>query len=111
MKLLNLQDQYKREIKAEADKIINSTYEKIKTDQSAAFETVIANAQKSVDGMETKIKGCIQKCEDVNDDVKDNITALRKFNCLSDWLFNLSPLLVFVDLAVRLLEHFVWGRI
>ena len=106
MRLLNLQEQYKKEIKAEADKILASTYQAIKDNQKSAFDTMFSEIQTAVDGMKDNIQACSEKCSDATDDVTKSINKLRRIESIGDLLFYLAPILVLGDVVLRLIKFF-----
>ena len=108
MRLLNLQEQYKKEIKAEADKILATTYQAIKDNQKSAFDNMFSEVQTAVDGMKDNIQACSEKCSDATDDVTKSINKLRRIESIGDLLFYLAPILVLGDVVLRLLDIFLF---
>ena len=106
MRLLDLQEQYKNEIKTEADKILAGTYMAIKDNQKSTFDTMISDVQAAVDGMKDNIQACSQKCSDATDDVTNSINKLRRIESIGDLMFYLAPILVLRDVVLRLVEFF-----
>ncbi len=106
MKLLNLQEQYKNEIKAEADKILVSTYQAIKDNQKSVFDNMFSEVQTAIDGMKDNIQACSEKCSEATDNVTNSINKLRRVESIGDLLFYLAPILVLGDVVLRLVEVF-----
>jgi len=108
MRLLNLQEQYKKEIKEEADKILAATYQAIKDNQKSAFDNMLSEVQTAVDGMKNNIQTCSEKCSEATDGVTNSISKLRRIESIGDLLFYLSPILVLGDVVLRLLDIFLF---
>lgn len=106
MKLLNLQEQYKKEIKAEADKILGNTYQAIKDNQKSAFDNMFSEVQTAVDGMKTNIDTCIETCKDASKAAENSLKKLCRITQLEDLIYYLCPLLVLGDVVLRLVEYF-----
>lgn len=108
MKLLNLQEQYKNEIKAESDKILSSTYQTIKDNQKSDFDTMISKVQTAVDGMKTDINTCTETCKGASTAAENSLKKLCRITQLEDLIYYLCPLLVLGDVVLRLLDIFLF---
>lgn len=106
LKNLNVQEQYREEIKAEIVKILNDVYGVIQKQQSATFSKILKIMQKSVTDMEKKITACTDKCKAQTAYVKNTIEKMRKVESWQDILFWISPMAVIADLVIRVIQYF-----
>ena len=107
MRLLNLQEQYKKEIKAEADKILATTYQAIKDNQKSAFDNMLSEVQTAVDGMKADINTCAETCKGASTAAENSLKKLCRITSLEDLIYYLCPLLVLGDVVLRLVEVFL----
>ena len=108
MGLLNVQEQYKNEIKAEADKILGNTYQAIKDNQKSAFDTMFSEVQTAVDSMKTDIVTCTETCKSASTAAENSLKKLCRITRLEDLIYYLCPLLVLGDVVLRLLDIFLF---
>ena len=100
---LNVQEQYRKEIKGEVVDILNNVYGVIQGQQKDALETMLAAVKASAESQEKKIKACTQKCDMTVKNINDSINKLRKLKTLGDVIFHLSPIMVIIDVILRIL--------
>lgn len=98
-----MQEQYKKEIKVEVVDILNNVYGVIQGQQKDALETMLAAVKASAESQEKKIKACTQKCDMAVKNINDSINKLRKLKTLGDVIFHLSPIMVIIDVILRIL--------
>ena len=103
---LNLQEQYRKEIKGEVVDILNNVYGNIQKQQALSFAKMLDASQKSVTAMEEKITACADKCKVQTANVKKVIEKMRKVESWQDILLWISPIAVVADLVVRLIQYF-----
>ena len=108
MRLLNLQEQYKKEIKAEADKILGNTYQAIKDNQKSVFDNMFSEVQTAVDGMKTNIGTCTETCKGASTAAENSLKKLCRITRLEDLIYYLCPILVLGDVVLRLLDIFLF---
>ncbi len=101
---LNLQEQYRKEIKGEVDKILLNTYMAIKENQQAVFDSLLADLKSDIEDMKTDIDSCTAKCNEAVGKVENDVNRLRRITCLGDLMFYLSPVLVLIDVVLRGVE-------
>ena len=106
MKTLNVQEQYREEIKAEVVKILNDVYGVIQKQQSASFSKMVDVMQKAVTAMEEKITVCTDKCKVQTANVKSAVEKMRKVESWQDILLWISPMAVIADLVIRVIQYF-----
>ena len=106
MKLLNVQEQYKSEIRTEVVKILDSTYATIKTKQKEVLDKMLDTVQTSVNTMEKTISDCKDNCDEAVKNVDKSIRKMYQLDSWGDWLFLLSPLLVLGDIVMRIIPLF-----
>ena len=103
---LNVQEQYREEIKEEVVKILNDVYGVIQKQQSASFSKMNETMQKAVSAMEEKITACTNKCKVQTDNVNSAVDKMRKVESWQDMLLWISPIAVVVDLVIRVIQYF-----
>lgn len=103
LKTLNVQEQYREEIKAEVVKILNDVYGVIQKQQKTTLETMLAVVKASAESQEKKIKVCTQKCDEAITSVNASVNKLRNLKTLGDILFHLSPIMVIIDVILRII--------
>ena len=103
---LNLQEQYRKEIKGEVVDILNNVYGVIQGQQKDALETMLAAVKASAESQEKKIKACTQKCDEAVISVNDSVDRLHKMASWQDMMLWISPIAVVADLVMRLIQYF-----
>ena len=103
---LNLQEQYRKEIRGEVVDILNNVYGNIQKQQALSFAKMLDASQKSVTAMEEKITACTDKCKVQTANVKKVIEKMRKVESWQDILLWISPIAVVLDLVVRIITMF-----
>ena len=98
-----MQEQYRKEIKGEVDKILNDVYGVIQKQQKTTLETMLAAVKASAESQEKKIKVCTQKCDEAITSVNASVNKLRNLKTLGDILFHLSPIMVIIDVILRII--------
>lgn len=106
MKLLNVQEQYKNEIKTEADKILASTYLSIKENQQAAFDSMLADNKAAIDKMTADVNACAKKSKEISETADNSLKTLCKITRWEDLIYYLCPLLVLGDVILRIYRIF-----
>ena len=101
---LNIQEQYRKEIRADVVDILNKIYGAIQKQQAASFAKMLETSQKSVTALETKIAACTEKCKVQTANVKSAIEEMRKVENLRDILLWISPVAVIADLVIRIIQ-------
>lgn len=104
MKLLNVQEQYQKEIRVDVVSVINSIYSVIQGQQKESLDKMLETVQTSVNTMEKTISDCKENCDEAVKNVDKSIRKMFNLDCWGDWLFLLSPLLVLGDVVLRILN-------
>jgi len=68
---------------------------------------MIEDNQKAVDIMRNEIEKCTADCKNAAELVSAQVAILRRIDCLGAWLLLLSPLLVVVDIVLRIIGVFI----
>lgn len=103
LELLNVQEQYKDEIRQEVVNILNNVYSVIQKQQKSAFDKIIEDNQKAVDILRNEVEKCTEDCKNAAEFVSAQMAILRRVDCLGAWLLLLSPLLVVADVVLRVM--------
>ena len=106
MKLLNVQEQYQKEIRVDVVSVIDSIYSIIQGQQKESLEKMLDTVQTSVDKMEKIISDCKENCDEAVKNVDKSIRKMFQLDSWGDWLFFLSPLLVLGDIVLRIIPLF-----
>ena len=107
MRLLNLQKQYKEEIAAEAGKIIGDTYRSIEKGQQKVFENIQITTKNAVKEMTADLQKSARECVKTKELVVESCEEIRSVQNLNDILFYAAPILVFIDVAIRVIQLFL----
>lgn len=106
MKLLNVQEQYKKEIKGATDKILSDVYHSIKENQQAAFDGMLADNKAAIDKMSADVNSCVKKCKGASEIADNSLKTLCKITRWEDLIYYLCPLLVLGDIILRIYQIF-----
>lgn len=107
LELLNIQEQYKDEIRQEVVNILNNVYSVIQKQQKSAFEKMLEDNQKAADVLKNEVEECTEECKNAAKFVSAQVAILRRIDCLGAWLLLLSPLFVVADIALRIIGFFI----
>lgn len=107
LELLNIQEQYKDEIRQEVVNILNNVYSVIQKQQKGAFDKIIEDNQKTVDILRNEVERCTEDCKKAAEFVSAQVAILRRIDCLGAWFLLLSPLLVAADVVLRIIGIFI----
>lgn len=99
-----MQEQYKDEIREEVVNILNNVYSVIQKQQKGTFDKMIEENQKAVDILRNEVDKCTEDCKNAAEFVSAQVAILRRVDCLGAWLLLLSPLLVVVDIALKIIS-------
>lgn len=99
-----MQDQYKDEIRQDVVNILNNVYSVIQKQQKCAFDKMIEDNQNAVNILRNEVDKCAEDCQNAAEFVSAQVAILRRIDCLGAWLLLLSPLLVVVDIALRIIS-------
>lgn len=99
-----MQDQYKDEIRQDVVNILNNVYSVIQKQQKCAFDKMIEDNQNAVNILRNEVDKCAEDCKNAAEFVGAQVAILRHIDCLGAWLLLLSPLLVVVDIALRIIS-------
>ena len=104
MKLLNVQEQYQKEIRVDVVSVIDKIYAIIQGQQKESLDKMLDTVQTSVNTMEKTISDCKENCDEAVENVDKSIRKMYQLDCWGDWLFLLSPLLVLGDVVLRIIN-------
>lgn len=107
LKLLNVQEQYKDEIRQEVVNILNNVYSVIQKQQKSAFDKMIEDNRKAADIMKNEIEECTEDCKNAAEFVSAQVTILRRIDSLGAWLLLFSSLFVLIDVVLRIILIFL----
>lgn len=99
-----MQEQYKDEIREEVVNILNNVYSVIQKQQKDTFDKMIEDNQKAVNILRNEVEKCSTDCKNAAEFVSAQVAILRRIDCLGAWLLLLSPLLVVVDVVLRVIS-------
>lgn len=103
---LNVQNEYKENVRAEVGKILNHIYAQIEQRQEAAYNKMLEKADASLDKLRSKTDECFTDCSFTVITVKKSITEMKKIDSITDFLLLLAPLAVIGSFVLRLIELF-----
>ena len=103
---LNVQNEYKENVRAEVGKILNRTYTQIELRQDAALNKMLEEADKSLNKLVSKTDECFINCNFAVDNVKKQITEMKKIDSITDFLLMLAPLAVIGSFVLKIIELF-----
>ena len=106
LKLLNMQNQYKNEIKTEVDKIVRTTYCNIEDEQRKLFCKMLGIVKSETDKMVKSIDKSSSHCKAAVDKSGNYIERILQAEGFFGLLWALSPLFVLGDLVIRLVQYF-----
>ena len=103
---LNVQEQYRKEIKGEVVNALDEIFGYIQNKQTNSFNEMMLSMQSAADKLEEKITACTDKCRTQTVNVKNAVEKMRKVESWQDMLLWISPIAVLLDLVVRLIQYF-----
>lgn len=101
-----MQEQYKREITDEVDKILKATYGAIRENQATAMQTIMEQNQKAMEKMNAETRSCTHQITKTAERAENALKSLFRFTRLEDLLYYVAPIAVLVDLIIRALQYF-----
>lgn len=101
---LNVQNEYKENVRAEVIKILNHLYAQIEQRQDAAHNKMLEKTDKSLNKLLSKTDECFINCSFAADTVSKAITDMKKINSITDFLRLLVPLAFIGSFVLRLIE-------
>ena len=106
MKLINVQEQYKNEIRDATGSILKLTYHSIKENQQAAFDSMLADNKAAIDKMTADVNACAKKSKEISETADNSLKTLCKITRWEDLIYYLCPLLVLGDVILRIYQIF-----
>lgn len=103
---LNVQNEYKENVRAEVGKILNHIYAQIEQRQNAAHNKMLDETDKSLNKLISITNECFTNCSFAADTVKKQITEMKKIDSITDFLLLLAPFAVIGSFVLRLIELF-----
>lgn len=85
---------------------MNNVYSVIQKQQKGTFDKIIEDNKKAADVMKNEVDECTEECKNAAKFVSAQVAILRRIDCLGAWLLLLSPLLVVVDVVLKIISIF-----
>lgn len=103
---LNVQNEYKRSVRGEVNKILNHIYKQIEERQETAFNKMLEQNEKALQDFEKETNECFINCSFAVDTVKKKITEMQTIDSFTDFLLILAPLSVIGSFVMKIIELF-----
>lgn len=103
---LNVQQEYKENVRADVIDILNRVYKQIEQRQNEAHNKMLENADKSLTKLEKKTDECLTNCMMTEDTVKHKLSEMKKIGSIADFLYITAPLFVIGSFVLKLIELF-----
>lgn len=103
---LNVQNEYKENVRAEVNKILNHIYGQIEQRQNTALNKMLEQTDKSLNALESKTNDCFINCSFAVDTIEKRITDMKKIESLTDFLLLLAPLAVIGSFVLKIIQFF-----
>lgn len=108
MQNLSLQEQYAKSVRTEVADSVYNIYHQVKAQEKKAINELMQYVQANSDQMEKDIKACAGKvksateaAENASSKIARSVERFRKIKTFKDLLYYASPILVAVDIILR----------
>ena len=108
MQNLSLQEQYAKSVRTEVADSVYSIYHQVKAQEKEAINELMQYVQANSDQMEKDITACAGKvksateaAENASSKIARSVERFRKIKTFKDLLYYASPILVAVDIILR----------
>ena len=101
MQNLNIQSQYAESVKASTVSITRDIYYQFKDEQTRAFTEVRKYLSDTNDEMEKSINACTDEVRKATQSAMQSAKRLQTIKTIGDLLYHAAPLLVLIDIILR----------
>lgn len=103
---LNVQQEYKENVRADVIDILNRVYKQVEQRQNEAHNKMLENADKSLTKLEKKTDECLTNCMMTEDTIKKKVSEMKTIGSIADFLYITAPLFVIGSFVLKLIELF-----
>ena len=103
---LNLQEQYKKEIGADASRLLNTFYHAIQEKHNTAFEDFSEKNNAAIDKMTATTKSCTERINNAANHAENATKKLFRITRIADLMYYIAPAAVLADLLFRVIQFF-----
>lgn len=104
IRTLNLQEQYKKEIGADASRLLNTFYHAIQEKQNTAFEEFSEKNNAAIEKMTTEAKTCAERIHNAAYHAENATKKLFRITKIADLIYYIAPAAVLADLLFRVIQ-------
>ena len=101
LKILSLQEQYAKSVKASTIEVTRDIYYQFETEQKKAFKEVQKYFNDSCDEMEKSISACTKEVKKATRNAEKSAERLCRIKTIGDLLYYSAPIFVLLDFIVR----------
>ena len=102
LKILSLQEQYAKSVKASTIEVTRDIYYQFETEQKKAFKEVQKYFNDSCDDMEKSISACTKEVKKATRNAEKSVERLCRIKTIGDLLYYSAPIFVLLDFIVRI---------
>lgn len=106
LKTLNLQEQYKSEIAATADRLLRNTYNAIRERQETVLQIFAEQNNAAIEKMNTAAKNCTEQINKAANHTENATKKLFRITRIADLMYYIAPAAVLADLLFRVIQFF-----
>lgn len=106
LKTLNLQEQYKNEIAATADRLLRNTYNAIRERQETVLQIFAEQNNEAIEEMNTAVKNCTEQINKAANHAENATKNLFRITRIADLMYYIAPAAVLADLLFRVIQFF-----
>ena len=103
MQNLNIQSLYAKSVKASTVEMTRDIYHQFKDEQAQAFTEIRKYLSDTNDEMEKSIYACTAEVKKATQNAMQSAKRLRTIKTIGDLLYHAAPLLVLVDIILRVI--------
>ena len=102
LKILSLQEQYAKSVKASTIEVTRDIYYQFETEQKKAFKEVQKYFNDSCDEMEKSVSACTKEVKKATRNAEKSTERLCRIKTIGDLLYYSAPIFVLLDFIVRI---------
>ena len=106
IRTLNLQEQYKKEIGADASRLLNTFYHAIQEKQKTTFEEFSEKNNSTIEKMTAEAKSCAERIHNASYHAESATKKLFRITKIADLMYYIAPAAVLADLLFRVIQFF-----
>lgn len=106
LKTLNLQEQYKNEIAATADRLLRNTYNAIRERQETVLQIFAEQNNAEIEKMNTAAKNCTEQINKSANHAENATKKLFRITRIADLMYYIAPAAVLADLLFCIIQFF-----